>query len=409
MKFNPFLPAFRSDPYPTYHYLRTHDPVHKIRGFTRGWLLTRYTDAIAVLGDRRFVVDDLPDRLEHKGSQFKHWQSFDVLRQTIGQWLFFLNPPDHTRLRSLVSKAFSPSMVERLRPQIQTIVNELIANVHQTGKMDLMADFARPLPALVTAQLLGISAHDREQLVEWAIQLFRVFDQPLSLEEYGSLELVAQEMRDYFRDAIATKAVHPQDDLLSDLVQIQQQGISLSQDELLSLCTMLFSVGQETTENLIGNGMLALLHHPEQLTQIKQDPSLITSAVEELMRYDSPVQLIGRDVQVDVEIGGKRICAGEKVIVCLGAANRDPAQFPDPDRLDFSRCHRPLPFGTGIHYCLGAALARVQGQVAISTLIQTLPQLALSPAPLEWRGNLVLRGLKSLNVTFAQPAPLSYG
>ena len=400
LKFNPFDPEFRANPYPTYHRFRSESPIHRISNFTGDeWLVTRYAYVKAVLNNLHFCVDDLPDRLKEKSFYLKQQGEFEALRQTIGSWLFFLNPPDHTRLRGLVSKAFSSGALEGMRPQIQNIVDELITSIQEDEVMDIISDFACPLPASVTAIMLGMPTEERNQLIQWAHDLFRVFDQPLSLEVYKYLNQVALEFKEFLSRLIKEREKNPKQDLLSHLIAAKNQG-KLNEEELMGFCAMLFSVGQETTENFIGNSMLALLRHPEQLQKLKQEPKIIVSAIEELLRYDSPVQLIARVATKNVQIGGKTIKAGDRVHLSLGAANRDPAEFVDPDRIQLTRKHNSIPFGSGIHYCLGGTLARIQGQILINELIQRFPTLKLNTDKLEWRNNIVLRGLKALPVTF---------
>jgi pimeloyl-[acyl-carrier protein] synthase len=283
---------------------------------------------------------------------------------------------------------------------IQAIVHRLIdqMDAHQT---DLIAHIAAPLPALVSSELLGIPTADQSKLMQWAYTLFHVFDQPLSLQDYQRINQVAMDFREYFCALITDLRKSPQDNLISKLIQLRDQEGKLSEAELLGFLSMLFSVGQETTENLIGNGMFALLQHPECLEDLRQNPDCIGSAVEELLRYDSPVQIISRTAIAPVEMDGKLIQPGDKVNLLLGAANRDPAKFGEPDRLDWTRKENSrLPFGSGIHYCLGAELARVQGQIALGTMVQRLPDLKLA-GKAERRKNIVLRGFKVLPVTFA--------
>ncbi|MDV3347370.1 cytochrome P450 [Leptothoe sp. LEGE 181152] len=401
IEFNPFLPEFRANPYPFFQQLREQDPVHQTASFTGAWVLTRYADVKAILSDHRVQVDNLPDRLGQKAAYLESGQNFAHLQQTIGAWLFFQNPPDHTHFRNLVSNYFASAAVEQLRTQIQTIVDQLIANVLDQGRMDIMSDLAAPLPTLVISTILDIPSEDQTQLTQWSYTLFRVFDQPISLRGYGRMEEAAQAFKGYFQTLIEQRKKSPGSDLLSQLLRTQTHSNVLSEEDFLGFCVMLFSVGQETTENMIGNSMLALLNHPQQLKQLKQEPTLIKKGVEELLRYDSPVQFLARMATSDLDIGGKTIRAGERIFLALGAANRDPHQFSEPDRLHFLRHQgQPIPFGSGIHYCLGAALARMQGQIAINTMIQKLLHLKLAPEPLKWRKNLVLRGLKSLPVTF---------
>ncbi|MGK7910741.1 MAG: cytochrome P450 [Synechococcus sp.] len=397
VKFNPFSSEFHSNPYPTYQRLRDKDPIHW--SFLQAWVITRYADAALVLKDKRFRVDDLPERLQQK-NRFLKKGDLNPLAHTIEKWLFFLEAPDHTRLRGLVSKAFAPGSIDAIKPMIQTLVHDLIDRVADQGEMDVMADFAGPLPAMTVTRLLGVPCEDFHKLVRWSHELFFVFDQPMSLEGYQRQNAMAIEARNYLRDLIAQQEQQPGDGLIGRLIVARDQGKQLSKDELLGFCIMLFIVGQETTKSLIGNGILALLQQPEKITFVKQNPDKTRMIVEELLRYDSPVQFLARLATEDVDIGGKTIRAGDKVIVCLGAANRDPAQFPNPDELNWERQHTNLPFGGGMHYCLGAALARIQGQVGIQTLVQRLNGMMLRTEQPEWRESITLRGLTSLPITF---------
>jgi len=388
-KFNPFLAEFQRDPYPTYHRLRIEDPVH--RSFDT-WVLTRYADVKAVLRDPRFGADQVPKRIKNKSHYFEEQQrDLKTLVQMSGKFFFYLDPPDHTRLRGLVSKAFSAKVVE----------HESINKVRDTGVMDIVVDLSCPLPVIVIARMLGVPAEDSSKLGQWSNEMSRIIDPLMSLEDYDQLNQVAVEFTDYFRDLIVERRKTPKEDLISALIAARDQGDKLSEDELLSVCMVLFVTGEETTVHTIGNGMLALLRHPDQMELLKRNPIIIQSAVEEILRYDSPVQQTARIAMEDVEIGGKTIRAGENVLVSFGAANRDPAQFSKPDQLNLIRDeNHHLAFGDSIHYCLGAALARLQGQIAINTLMQRLPDLKLNTDKLEWRKNINIRGLKSLPVSF---------
>lgn len=401
LEFNPFSLEFQADPYPIYQTLRTGDPIHQVKGFKfNQWFLSRYKDVYAVLNDARFKVDDLPERLADKALHLKQEGDFEPLIQTVSHWLFFLEPPDHTRLRSLVQKTFSSLKVEPLLPRIEAIVNHLLDRV-EGKQMDIMRDLAAPLPALVSSEILGIPVGDRATLTQWAYSLFHVFDQPLSLQDYQHINQVALNFKEYFGQLITDFRKNPQDNLISNLIQLCDQEGKLSEAELLGFLSMLFSVGQETTENLIGNGIFALLNHLDALENLRQNPHLMGNALEELLRYDSPVQIISRTAIEPVEMDGKIIQKGDKVNLLLGAANRDPEKFAVPDCLSWSRQESSrLPFGSGIHYCLGAELARVQGQVALSRLIQRFPRLQLNLEKVERRKNIVLRGFKVLPVTF---------
>ncbi|MBE8970982.1 cytochrome P450, partial [Nostocales cyanobacterium LEGE 12452] len=320
---------------------------------------------------------------------------------TTSRFLFYMDSPNHTRLRNLVMKVFSPVIVEQMRPRIQEIVNELLDKVRHKGSMDIIADFAIPLPVTVISRLLGIPQEDQDQLNQWSNVLARILDSLVSLEEFETMNEVTEAFKEYLRALIAKREKQPQTDLISALIAVREQSDRLSEEELLATCIMLFATGEESTVNTIGNGMLALLNHPDEIEQLKTEPTKIQSAVEEILRYDSPVQTTTRIATVNFEIGNQTIQAGEKLVLCLGAANRDPVQFPDPDRLNINRNPNPhVAFGDGIHYCLGAGLARIQAQIAINTLIQQLPNLKLASNQLEWRKNAVLRGLKALPVKF---------
>ena len=402
-KFNPFLPGYTADPYPILHRLRSQDPVHL--SLLGTWVLTRYADVKAALRDPRFSHTDLPKRLQEKNRYLNPQQgSVDTFVQYTSKLLFFLNPPHHTSLRRLIGKDFFPHTVEQMRPQIQEIIDELIDSILNKGSIDII-EFVSPLPSLVIARMLGSSVAPLSQVRLWAKELINIFEMLTSLEAYLHLNQVMQEFVEYLRDLIAERTKEPKEDLLSNLIIATEQGDRLSEDEILASCMMFFAAGQQTTINLIGNGMLALLRHADQMEKLKREPTIIESAVEELLRYDSPVQFLGRQAVEDVEIGGKTIRAGEYLMVSLGAANRDPAQFSDPDRLDLCRSENPhLAFADGIHRCLGGPLARIIGQVAINTLVQRLPNLKLSTDSLEWGEKIGLRTLKALPVTFTPTA-----
>lgn len=400
-KFNPFDREFRANPYPTYHHLRCEESVH--RYFVQGdWVLTRYADVKAVLKSGRVRSHDKPELIQQKNRYLQDkGKNFNTLAYTSNQFLFYMNPPDHTRLRGLVIKAFSSTLVERMRPRIQELVDKLLGKVRNTGSMDIIADLAGPLPVTVIGKMLGMPNEDQDQLHQWSNVLSRILDSLVSLEEYEAMNKAMEEFQEYLRALVAEREKKPQQDLISDLIVAREQSDKLSQEELLSTCILLFATGEETTVNTIGNGMLALLRHPEEMEKLKKEPTLIQSAVEEILRYDSPVQMTNRIAIDNLEIGNQTIQAGEKIVLCLGATNRDPAQFPDPDRLNINRSeNNHLAFGDGMHYCLGAALARAQAQIAINTLVQQFPDLQLASDNLEWRKNVALRGLKSLRVTF---------
>jgi cytochrome P450 len=389
--FNPMDPEFLADPYPTYHRLRTEDPVHRSpMGF---WVLTRYDDIVGALRDSRFGKEVFAARIaarEGSGS--------------IGISMLVMDPPDHTRLRALVNKAFTPRVVELLRPRIQQIIDGLVARVSDAGQMDVIEDFAYPLPVIVICEMLGVPSDDRETFKTWGLDIARGLDAillPPDSEQARRAASARQALAEYLRRLIAERRASPRSDMLSNLIAAEEAGDKLSENELVATCALLLIAGHETTVNLIGNGMLALLRHPAELRRLRHDPSLIQTAVEELLRYDGPVQRVARVAGEDVRIGGTTIRKGETVMMFIGAADRDPAHFPDPDRLDLTRQdNRHIAFGWGIHFCLGAPLARVEGQMAINTLVHRLPGLALASDTPEFRQSLTLRGLTRLDVSY---------
>ena len=400
-KFNIFDPKFNANPYPTYHRLRNEDPVH--RYFVGGdWIVTRYADVKAVLKSGFVRTDDRPKSIQERNKYFLHKENnLDTLAYTTSRFLFYMNPPDHTRLRALVVKGFSSVVVERMRPHIQEIVDELLNKVRHKGSMDIVAELASPLSVSVISKLLGIPKEAQQQLHQWTNVLSRILDPLVSLKEYEAMNQATEEIQEYLRTLIADREKDPQEDLISNLIAAKEESDRLSQKELLAICTLLFGAGEETTGNTIGNGMLALLQHPNQMEQLKREPTMIQSAVEEVIRYDSAIQMLTRIATDNIEIGNQTIKAGEKIVLCLGAANRDPAQFPNPDELNINReQNQHVAFADSIHYCLGATLARLETQIAINTLIQTFPNLKLASNKQEWKKSIVIRGLKSLSVSF---------
>jgi cytochrome P450 len=393
--FNPFLPEFHADPYPFYKRLREQEPVHQTpMGF---WVLTRYDDSVAVLRDQRFGREEFQQML----SAVYGGEESDRLPRS----MLFRDPPDHTRLRGLVSKAFTPRTIEQMRGHIQEIVDRLLGRALAQGGMDVIEDLAYPLPVTVICEMLGVPVDDHLSIRHWSADIARSLDAiGLMPSDKGIVErgqVARRALADYFRALVPERRRRPRADLLSGLIAAEEQGDKLSEAEVISMCLLLFIAGHETTVNLIGNGTLALLRHPEQLGRLRAEPGLVPNAVEELLRYDSPVQRTARITTTEVEIAGHAIGKGAMVVTALGAANRDPAQFPDPDRLDVARRDpRHISFGFGIHFCLGAPLARVEGQIALGTLLRRAPGLTLAETSPEWRESSVLRGLKRLRVTF---------
>jgi cytochrome P450 len=393
--FNPLSPDFIRDPYPHYERLRATDPVHvNAHG---AFVLSRHADASLVMRDKRFGKDYVERQIRRYGPKVMEEPVF----RSMSHWMLQQDPPDHTRLRGLVVKAFTARRVEDMRPRIQEVVDQTINAVIAAGHMDLIEDFAFRLPVTIICDMLGIPEEHREVFYKSSRDGGRLLDPvPLTPEEIKQGNAGNMMAQMYFQQLFELRRKTPGDDLITQLLQAEEDGSKLSNEELTANIILLFGAGHETTVNLIGNGLLALHRNPDQLALLKSNPSLITNAIEEFLRYDSSVQMTGRVTLEDIEdIGGRKIPKGESVLCLLGSANRDPAVYPDrPDRLDITRPNvRPLSFGGGIHFCLGAELARIEAEVAISTLLRRLPELKLDDAENpRWRPTFVLRGLKEL-------------
>jgi cytochrome P450 len=396
--YNPYLPGVLADPYPHYRELRAEAPVHwSPIGF---WVFTRYAEGATIVQDRRFAMFEPREFGENAGYQYEG-AAPEKVQASLARMMLFKNAPDHTRLRSLVTKAFTARAIEGLRNRIAAIVADLLDRVRKAGHMDVIADIAYPLPAIVIAEMLGVPPEDRDQFRLWSRALASTIDPMILPDEMERAAVAVDRFAEYFTALIARRRKEPREDVLSAMIAAEDQGDRLSEAELISNAMLILNAGHETTTNLVGNGMLALLRHPEQLARLREDPSLLPGAVEELLRYDSPTQLTARRARVDCEVGGVEVNAGQQVMVILGSANRDPARFPEPDRLDIARGDTEhLSFGGGPHYCLGANLARLEGQIAIGALIATFPGLRLAPEAPEWRETLTLRGMKTLPVEF---------
>ena len=392
--FNPWAPEFITDPYPFYHRLRVTDPMHLTPlGL---YVASRHADVSEILRDKRFGKDFIGRMTRRSGPQILQ----EPVYRSMSHWMLQLDPPDHGRLRGLVVRAFTARRIEDMRPRIQQIVDEIIDHVEPRGRMDLIADFAFRLPVTVISDMLGIPQEDRQIFFTSSRAASRLLDlAPLSNAEIEEQNADNLAMAAYFQRLFDLRRREPRNDLTTHLVQAEEDGNKLTNEELTANIILLFGAGHETTMNLIGNGLLALHRNPDQLQLLKSDPSLMANAIEELLRYDSSVQLTGRTTLEDVdEIGGIPLKKGQTVVCLLGSANRDPAVYPDPDRLDVTRRDvRPLSFGGGIHYCVGAQLARIEGEIAIGTLFRRLPDLRLSDVDYpDWRQTFVLRGLNKL-------------
>ena len=393
--FNPLSPEFIRNPYPHYERMRSTDPLHlSPLGM---YVASRHAEVSLVMRDKRFGKDYVERTIRRYGPKIMDEPVF----RSMSHWMLQQDPPDHTRLRGLVVKAFTARRVEDMRPRIQQIVDETLDRIIPQGRMDLIEDFAFRLPVTIICDMLGIPEEHREVFYTNSRDGGRLLDPvPLTPDEIKQGNAGNAMAAMYFQQMFELRRKTPGDDLITQLVQAEEDGSKLSNEELTANIILLFGAGHETTVNLIGNGLLALHRNPDQLALLKARPELITNAIEEFLRYDSSVQLTGRVALEDIDdLGGKRIPKGESVLCLLGAANHDPAVYPDhPERLDITRPNvRPLSFGGGIHFCLGAQLARIEAEVAISTLLRRIPDLRLDDAvnP-EWRPTFVLRGLKRL-------------
>jgi cytochrome P450 len=389
-------PEVLANPYPLYHRFLAEAPVYW-DPFLHTWVVTRYADVITVLQHFSASRTPTPDQLIALGLT-----QLTPLAEVLVRQMLFLDPPAHGRIRNLAARAFTPRRVEQMRAHIQDIADRLLDAVQEQGRMDVIADLGYPLPAIVTAEILGLPPSDWKQLTAWSADFAEALGNLQHNPDHSSRVLHSlNKMCAYFRDAIRDHVAHPRDDLIGALLSAEVDGDSLSEEEVVANSIMLMTGGQETTTNLIGNGTLTLLCHPEQLEQLRADWSLLPSAIEELLRYESPIQYTSRLAPHDVELGGKMIRARQAVIAVMGAANRDPARFSDPDLLDITRSdNRHLAFAWAAHFCFGAPLARLEGQIAFHSLFTRMPHLHLACEHVQWRDNLGFRGLTALPVAF---------
>ncbi len=376
--YNPLSSKLRANPYPYYEELRRKDPVHRMR-LQDAWALTDYADVDMVLRDHR--------RFGNEGRDFGYIPQISMLD---------LDPPQHTKLRALAAHGFTPRSVAALEPRIRETVDGLLENVKGKRRFDVIAELAFPLPIIVIAEMLGVPPEDRDQFNEWSNIVSLTVDPLLDDRQVRQVRQAVEEVFDYFEAIAEERRREPREDLVSALVTAEVDGERLERDDLLVNLLLVLVAGNETTRNLIGNGTLALLRNPDELRRLRDDPSLLNGAIDELLRFDSPVQLDGRIVREPFELRGKRIEPGQRIICLLGAANRDPQIFPDADKLDVGRpAGKHLAFGRGIHYCLGAPLARLEGRVAFEALLPLLDGLRLAEEP-RFRDQVTLRGLESL-------------
>ena len=392
-----FSPTFKANPFPTFAAMRTDAPIYAHHSPSGGtiWYITRFEDVTAVLKDNDHFVKDVRHTLPPGTAKPRK----SSLYRLINENMLFADPPDHTRLRALVNQAFTPRRVEQLAGQVQAITDELLGAIAPAGTADLIASFALPMPVRVIAELLGIPLADQAQVADWSQAIISPGSRNLN---YSSRKRKVRAFVDYLRQMFAARQQQPQDDLISALVAAEEAGERLNEAELSSMVALLLVTGHETTVNLLGNGVSALLQHPEQLAILQERPDLWETAVEELLRFDGPVETsTTRWVRADFELRGHKMQRGDVVRVVLASANRDATQFTQPDVLDITRGdNRHLAFGMGIHYCLGAPLARLEGQIGLQTLFTKFPelQLAIPAQQLEWRSGVLFRGLKQLPV-----------
>ena len=387
--YNPLSARMAQNPYPAYAALRERDPVHRSR-LINAWLFTRHADVDAILRDhRRFSSDPRTGTLTPRQRK--------LLPPPDEFTLLFLDPPDHGRLRALVNKAFTRNPVNALEPRIRSILGSLLDDIEDPSGFDLMEAVARPLPVIVIAEMLGVPPQDRDRFKLWSAQRARMLEPTISMRERRIGDAAATAFDAYFRRIIAQRRKVPRNDILSALVQAEAEGERLDEREMLNLLRLLLIAGNETTTNLIGNGVLALLRNPGELARLRADPGLIPAAVDELLRFDSPSQATFRRALADCEVNGFPLRRRDNLVLLIGAANRDPDLFANPDRLDIGRGSQAhLSLGRGIHHCLGAPLARLEGRIVLETLLERFSRIDLLAARPRFRTSIVIRGLHSL-------------
>lgn len=394
-----FTEGFLQDPYPIYQRFLEEGPIHYVDWGPGMWAVFRYADCSSILKDSRLSAKRSRTLLLALAAERR--AEFAELARMLGLWMLFIDAPEHSRLRKLMNKGFSPAVAESLRPQIEAIVDRMLEPLRHASEAELMHEIAHPLPVRVIAEMLGLSGSGQDRLVQWSDAIATFIGNPRrTLEQTHRAQLAIVALTEFFRGAVAERRRRRGGDLISLLLDIEEDGEVLTEEELYAQCVMLLFGGHETTRNLIGNGMHALLQHPEELSRLRDQPEMIRSAVEELLRYESPVQYAGRILKDDMELCGARLHQGDVIAFMLGAANRDPQQFEHPCRLNLTRLNNAhLAFGAGPHFCIGNQLARLEGQVAILRLVQEFPRMQLASERPEWAPNIGLRGLRALPVT----------
>ncbi|MBB3108490.1 cytochrome P450 [Paenibacillus phyllosphaerae] len=395
--FSSYQEELHADPYPFYTALLKEDPLFYIE--ERGmWVASRYADIQQVLKSPQFIRE-IPQ--EHQGAPSPDVaDDWKPIGEMMHHWMLLRDPPDHTRLRGLVSHGFSPRAMAQLEQQLRHIASDLAADLADSDTPDLITSFAFPFPVIVIAELLGVPSEDRELFKEWSHLIAKLLDVSYQTPAFiQQVRVTVLEMTDYFEKLAEERRRNPQEDLISSMLKSQNEGKPISDAELVATCILLLVAGHETTVNLIGNGIQSLLLHPDQQELLVREPSLIPSAVEEMLRYEPPVQMTGRFIGADVEVSGRLLRKGQHITVLLAAGNRDPEQFADPNRFDIHRSpNRHLSFAAGVHFCLGAPLARMEGEIAASTLLAHYPEMRLAAGKPQYRHNILFRGLERLPI-----------
>jgi cytochrome P450 len=388
-----------ADPYPFFDELRTNDPIHWSDRY-RAWFISRWDDVFTSLRDPRFSSDRVKPVFDTKLTDEQRAErkpTFDILQH----WMVFNDPPDHTRLRGLVNRAFTPRAVEALRPRIDEVVTSQLELIRDRGSVDLIRDFAFPIPAVVIAEMMGVPADERDLFKDWSDSIMALVFGAAGVP--GRREQAQQsllELAAYLRELVLHFRADPGENLISDLIGAQEADDRLSDDEIVSTCVLVLFGGHETTTNLIGNGVRSLLHFPDQLERLRSEPALLASAVEELLRFDGPSKMEVRMAAAAIELRGHTIEEGDQIYFIQAAANRDPEVFEQPNALDLARSpNRHCGFGFGIHYCMGAPIARLEGSIAIDALIRALPGLRIGPDPEVWHPTLISRGMQSVTLS----------
>lgn len=410
--YNPRLPMVNADPYPIFRRLREEDPVHW-NDVLRGWVLTRYEDVRAALRDAQYSADRITPFVRHMARTGRG--DVEGFGATLSLWSVFRDPPDHTRLRGLMNKGFTPRMVESMRPRIQAIVDQLLDAIGDrgAGRFDLIRDFAFPLPATVIGAMLGLELDRLEQVKGWSDDLATfVGTSQMTPDKYARAKRGLDGLVGYFRAAVGQRRARGPHrpapgapDVIGALIAAEEDGTRLSEQELIATCIFLLFAGHETTTNLIGSGLWLLLRHADQLERLRADPTLVRSMVEEVLRYEGPSGAAVRIAAQDIALGGKQIRKGDRIFAMINAADRDPAVFAEPERFDIGRDDsRHLAFGLGMHFCVGAPLARLEGQIAFETLLRRIPEMALDMGEPAWSDSLILRGIMSIPIRYDRVA-----